>query len=102
MQKKKQIYRNPFLEIYIYKSLYRGGIGDCPPPENFPPPKQFRGGGSQNVPLLSDSGGGTEVAQGGGTKIFLGALRPICPPPELNPVSAPVQQYIYNTIYMCI
>ena len=29
-----------------------------PPPENCPPPEQFRGGDSQNVPPLSDSGGG--------------------------------------------
>ena len=59
-----------YIYIYLYKSGYRGGIGDCPPPEQFqggglsppencPPPEQFRGGDSR-------------------------------PPPELNPVSAPV------------
>ena len=51
----------------------------CPPP--FPPcptPEELRGG----------------------TKIFSGASRPICPPPELNPVSAPVYIYIY--MHACI
>jgi len=59
--------------IVIYKSGYKGGDkgdspppepfqgGDCPPPGNCPPPERFRGGTAkilENVPLLSDSGGG--------------------------------------------
>ena len=35
-------------------------------------------------------------SSGGGTKKFSGASRPICPPPERNPVSATV----HNTIHM--
>ena len=49
----------------------------CPPPSPpCPPPEELRGG----------------------TKNFSGASRPICPPPELNPVSATVYIYIYMYI----
>ena len=53
----------------LWRVQFQGG--DCPPPE------ELRGG----------------------TKNFSGASRPICPPPELNPVSATVYIYIY--IYIC-
>ena len=36
-------------------SNFRGGLS---PPEDCPPPEQFRGGGRKNVHPLSDSGGG--------------------------------------------
>ena len=49
----------------LWRVQFQGG--DCPPPE------ELRGG----------------------TKNFSGASRPICPPPELNPVSATVYIYIY-------
>ena len=48
----------------LWRVQFQGG--DCPPPE------ELRGG----------------------TKNFSGASRPICPPPELNPVSATVYIYI--------
>ena len=47
-------------------------------------------------PLYS-SGGGDRI-RSGGTKKILVALRPFCPPPEQNPVSAPVYKYIYMNL----
>ena len=55
--------------MYNQERIQGGGIGDCPPPEQFqggdcPPPWELspawaiQGGDSQNVPPLSDSGGG--------------------------------------------
>ena len=69
----------------LWRVQFQGG--DCPPPENCPPPEQFRGGTAKMSP--------PEELRGG-TKIFSGASRPICPPPELNPVSAT------GYIYICI
>ena len=54
----------------LWRVQFQGG--DCPPPE------ELRGG----------------------TKKFSGASRPICPPPELNPVSAPVYIYIYIHMFV--
>ena len=68
--KRKLIADNHHLFIVcLQERIQGGGLGDCPPPEQFqggdcpppencPPPEQFRGGDSQNVPPLSDSGGG--------------------------------------------
>ena len=50
-------------------------------------------------PLLSEFCPPPEELRGG-TKNFSGASRPICPPPELNPVSATVYIYIYYIYYI--
>ena len=77
------IYYMIYKYMYTQERIQGGGIGSCPPPEQFqggglsppedcPPPEQFRGGDSQNVPPLSDSGGGQKSLRGG-TKKFSGA-----------------------------
>ena len=53
--------------------------GDCPPPENCPPPEQFRGG-QPKCPPLSDSGGERICSGGGGQKIFRALCARFVPP----------------------
>ena len=67
---KARIKRPSYKHMDIYtRADTGGGLGDCPPPEQFqggdcPPPWELspawaiQGGDSQNVPPLSDSGGG--------------------------------------------
>ena len=127
--------------VSVHKSGYRGGDwgtvpplsnfrGGLSPPEDCPPPEQFRGGGQPKCPPLSDSGGGQRFfswyflvnsfnkwckifpfllnsvpplpplrSSGGGQKNFRALRARFVPPPELNPVSAPVYIYIYP--YVC-
>ena len=59
----------------LWRVQFQGG--DCPPP--CPPPEELRGG----------------------TKKFSGASRPICPPPpQPNPVSAPVCACTISPFYV--
>ena len=75
----------------LWRVQFQGG--DCPP-LRIVPRLSNSGGGQPKCPPLSDSGG-DRSRSGGGQKNFRALRARFVPPPELNPVSAPVYIYIY-------
>ena len=98
----------PPLRIVPRLSNSGGGQQKCPPPEWFRGGTEFAQGGDKQIfgrfaPVLSPPWANSVPpcpplrSSGGGTKIFLGASRPFCPPPEQNPVSATDTTYNFLT-----